>query len=102
MTRAERDRILNQLDRGFMRPEVVRGDVWEVVTTDGTTYYVPADVVGNDDLQSFVEGTIDTYQLLANRWMARLSAPGYLDCTEWDAFPTMSEALYHLAETYGD
>ena len=33
-------------------------------------------------------------------WGARLSAPGYLDCTDWVLFETKEEAESHLAETY--
>lgn len=33
---------------------------------------------------------------------ARLSAPGYLDCTEWCVFETEQEALDYLRETYPD
>lgn len=32
---------------------------------------------------------------------ARLSAPGYLDCTEWEGpFETAQDAARHLIETY--
>lgn len=33
---------------------------------------------------------------------ARLSAPGYLDCTEWIVFDTEQEAQDYLTEMYGD
>lgn len=32
----------------------------------------------------------------------RLSAPGYLDCTEWSVFDTEEEAVKYLDEMYGD
>jgi len=31
-------------------------------------------------------------------WGARMSAPGYLDCTEWAFFDTEVEAIAHLKE----
>ena len=31
---------------------------------------------------------------------ARLSAPGYLDCTDWAVFDTEDEAVEYLAEEY--
>ena len=34
--------------------------------------------------------------------LCRLSAPGYMDCTEWAAFETREAAEEFLAETYGD
>jgi len=33
---------------------------------------------------------------------ARLSAPGYLDCTEWTVFDTEEEAKTYLDENYPD
>ena len=33
---------------------------------------------------------------------ARLSAPGYLDCTEWAVFETEDEAREYLEEMYPD
>lgn len=35
------------------------------------------------------------------RWYARLSAPGYMDCTEWTGgHATEAEAAQELADTY--
>jgi hypothetical protein len=33
---------------------------------------------------------------------ARMSAPGYLDCTDWSVFDTEQEAYNFLNEFYGD
>jgi hypothetical protein len=33
-------------------------------------------------------------------WGARLSAPGYMDCTDWDVYATEEEAKKALAEMY--
>lgn len=33
-------------------------------------------------------------------WGARMSAPGYLDCTDWVVFSTFEEAEEYLEETY--
>jgi len=35
-------------------------------------------------------------------WGARLSAPGYMDCTEWTVHDTREEAEKYLAEMYPD
>jgi hypothetical protein len=36
-------------------------------------------------------------------WYSRLSAPGYLDCTDWSGpYETESEALEALYEMFGD
>lgn len=31
-----------------------------------------------------------------------MSAPGYMDCTEWAVFDTVAEANEYLNEMYGD
>ena len=36
------------------------------------------------------------------KWGARLSAPGYMDCTEWCLFDTQKEAAQYLIDTYYD
>ena len=35
-------------------------------------------------------------------WGARLSAPGYMDCTEWAVYDTEEEARAELEEMYPD
>ena len=41
------------------------------------------------------------FERLGKGWGARLSAPGYLDCTDWvGPFPTENEALKALAQQY--
>lgn len=35
-------------------------------------------------------------------WGARMTAPGFLDCTEWCVFPTKREAEAYVYEYYGD
>jgi hypothetical protein len=49
-----------------------------------------------------VDGLEDTRADLAG-WYSRLSAPGYLDCTDWiGPFDTEDEAFESLYETYGN
>ncbi len=43
----------------------------------------------------------DEYDTPAAGWYGRLSAPGYLDCTDWSGpFPTAEEALAYVMEFY--
>lgn len=35
-------------------------------------------------------------------WGARLSAPGFMDCTEWSVYDTEDEAREALVEMFGD
>lgn len=93
----------------FMKPEVYEGQYYEVSANHGETHIVPFDVVGNMNqyaaLADYVEGEIDNPDdntELCRGWLCRLSAPGYLDCTEWSAFETEQEARDYLADMYGD
>ena len=78
----------------FMQPQVTQQDFIEYEWR-GDTYFVPTDVEGAlpDDVE-IVERHTD-------KWFARLSAPGYLDCTDWDGpFDTEKEAMDHLVEMF--
>ena len=96
---------------GTMKPEIVGPtDWWEVETNQGT-YWVQCEFVGYKDdvnavkLLDYLPDATNTNEIL--RWEfksgygARLSMPGYLDCTEWVVFDSEQEAREYLAETYG-
>lgn len=89
----------------FMLPRVEHGK-WIKVETNIGTEIVPADLVGGDPTQAklkdYLEGDrIQSFEVVEG-YGARMSAPGYLDCTEWTVFDTYQEALDFLNETYGD
>lgn len=80
------------------------------VETNHGTELVPEDVCGDtirlkqglDSLLRFVVGTAITDATRREGWYGRLSAPGYLDCTEWDGpYDTADEALCAVKEAYG-
>jgi len=52
-----------------------------------------------DKIRDYVEGTPESWENIKG-YGARLSAPGYLDCTEWTVFDTREEAEKYLAEEY--
>lgn len=83
---------------GFMQPEIRVADFFEVETRDGT-YFVPADEVGRGELTSIFD-CVKSAELIRQGVGARLSAPGYLDCTDWCVFETEEEAKRYLCETY--
>lgn len=94
----------------FMKPEIYFGGYFEIETTHGTEC-VPADVIGRtcstaaEAFANYVEGKIqDDDELIEYRegWLTRMSAPGYMDCTEWSVHPTEEEAREYLADMYGD
>ena len=50
-------------------------------------------------IQQYTEGEPQEWENVKG-YGARLSAPGYLDCTEWDVFDTEKEAQEYLEENY--
>lgn len=94
----------------FMQPQVYEGMFFEIDTSAGTEV-VPADVVGRFCLTpasvftDYLEGKPldpDEEVELKHGWLARMSAPGYTDCTEYSAFTTEYEAWAFLVETFMD
>lgn len=90
----------------FMKPEIVLTSMWHVKTTHGSEL-VPWDLVPveptQEDFSDYIEGRVinESAFELQSGWYARLSAPGYMDCTDWGGpFETEQEALEYLTETY--
>lgn len=84
-------------------------DWWEVETNHGTSWVQCEDVGYRDEVNAvrlldYLPDTHVTSDIM--RWEfksgygARLSAPGYLDCTEWVVLDTEDEAREHLCETW--
>lgn len=110
---------------GLMQPDIQQSDYFMVETNHGTEF-IPDDVIGrlpfaidfakggsfNIDgpefpalvraLSPYVEGTDISEVSPRSGWIARLSAPGYMDCTDWCAFDTEQEAQQYLIDTYGE
>lgn len=101
----------------FMQPQVYSCDYWQLDTNNGTTI-LPADVCGTlglslgdsiefgsphiNPFRDYVEGGCVDSALLCNGFIGRMSAPGYMDCTDWGAYETEQEAIDDLKEMYGD
>jgi hypothetical protein len=87
----------------FMQKQVDRFSAWRVETTCGTEC-VPVDVCGDvENLGQYIEGTEQDAPELVEGWFCRLSAPGYMDCTEWSGpHQTRVQALAELDRMYGD
>jgi hypothetical protein len=95
---------------GFMKPVVYQGGYFEIDTTQGIQI-VPDDVLGwttptvAKEFDNYIEGEpLDPDEVIEHKtgWLARLSAPGYMDCTDWTAHATLEEAEQYLEDTYGD
>lgn len=95
-----------------LRPQAVHG-LFLVVETDAGTEMFPADLVGVSkegnldplklNLKDYIEGREVFEVECVLGWFSRLSAPGYMDCTDWSGpFPSEAAALAHLEEMYGE
>lgn len=104
----------------FMQRQITGLQNWlRVETTDGTEWVDAASLslfVRNSvtvthpatdkeraeyekQIRPYVEGTIESWENVKG-YGARLSAPGYLDCTPWSVFDTQEEAQAFLDDMY--
>jgi hypothetical protein len=88
------------------------------VTVLGKTRYATPDEIreidgtpeNEDSVRQPIPASLSDYTENQEAWNielvtgygARLSAPGYMDCTEWAVFDTADEAEAYLEEMYGD
>jgi hypothetical protein len=94
----------------FMEQQVTVKSEWvEVEGSVGTTWVYREEWEGpldnSQDLYITESGVYEAGEYTVKTiqgFGARLSAPGYLDCTEWVVFDTESEAEEYLKEQYGD
>lgn len=107
----------------FMQQQVTVKRKWlEIEGSNGTTFVDAEDVPARlRELSNFVWSKTEAENEEANElaaeyydghevytvtiregYGARLSAPGYMDCTEWSVFDTEEEARKYLDDTYGD
>ena len=82
-----------------MQPQIVDHQCWnQIETRTGESEFVcVADA--RDILADLAPGDSVT---IIQGFGARMSAPGYMDCTEWTVFETRVEAAEYLLETYYD
>lgn len=92
----------------FMQKQVIYDRWFEVDTSQGI-WFLPQDLIGkttkpkHSELRDYLPPGAKIYSTeLRDGYGARLSAPGYLDRTEWAVFETKDEAEQYLAETYED
>ena len=89
---------LERLERQFMAPQIDGPmDVVSYETRHEGTMYVPAEYAG--DVPAEYQDTIERH---AGKFLAYLSAPGYMDRTDSAMFDTYDEAAEYLVETYDD
>jgi hypothetical protein len=89
----------------FMEKQITNKMRWFQVETSQGTEWIQGDVLQPSpditiaDLIDYCEGIPVSFELIEG-YGARLSAPGYLDCTEWTVFQTVEEAREYLEENY--
>jgi hypothetical protein len=102
----------------FMQRQITHKQAWiEVETTHGTEIIDGVGLNIRDSqtethplsdkeresiisqLSDYCEGTIQEWKTIRGHG-ARLSAPGYMDCTEWTVFDNPEEAEAYLDENY--
>lgn len=92
----------------FMVPQVERGAWFVVELADGGSEVVPTDVVGDVNPETpeglaafldYVEGAPESAER-RECWAARLSAPGYMDCTPWTLADSEAEARRELRDSF--
>lgn len=80
-----------------MRPQISSGPFLRVTHIDGSV-----DLFDGDDSPGQIDGT-DEIETITDKFFHRLSAPGYLDCTDWSGpFDARVEAVEDLLRTYAD
>lgn len=93
------------LGTGFMDyMETAEAPFLAVETTAGT-WFLPGDVVGTknvtlDDVRDYVEGEPQEIEVRETGILWRMTAPGYMDSTDWTPAADETEAETEARETY--
>lgn len=87
-----RNQLRTKYENNFLRPNILNCDVVEIQDKFMESNYYP-----KDQFAAAIHKTVpcETYEY-SDRWLARLSADGHMDCTEWTMFDTEEEALQFL------
>lgn len=89
--------------RSFMQPVVIFGDWWKIETDRDGTVVLPAMLFDLDDvMREYPETFLEGIEKVENKYGARMSAAGYMDCTDWTIHDSEKEGYDYLAEMYGD
>ena len=76
----------------FMETQITVKRKWLLITEAfGESYYIDA-----EDAEAFPKDNVTIEEVIG--YGVRESAPGYLDCTDWEVFPTIAEAEARAAD----
>jgi hypothetical protein len=85
-----------KLERGFMKPDFYHG----MVSVDSEDGPMPSEdwILNHCPVEE-----ADRLEDETRGWLVRLSAPGYMDCTDWmGPFETEEEAVQAIVDAYAD
>jgi hypothetical protein len=100
----------------FMQQEITGRQTWVTIDGDNGSVSIPYSVLTMDAANVVTETSFDLSEITLNEALgkyydgrvteshlhegfgARMSAPGYMDCTEWAVFDTEAEAKSYLDE----
>jgi hypothetical protein len=98
----------------FMQPQIIHGK-WIVIEVQSGTEIVPRDAMPeswdhtNPDAAEQLSMFLSDHRVLSisirTAWGARLSAPGYLDCTDWfidDSREWVEQTLHDMYDIESD
>ncbi|MCI0407307.1 MAG: hypothetical protein L0191_01875 [Acidobacteria bacterium] len=86
----------------FMEPEFTSLETWYEIDLSGGTLYLPKADCNAPEIGDMTEHGRVTGITERLGFGTRLSAPGYLDSTEWSVFDSLQEAARFLLDTYYD
>lgn len=95
-------RRMEACSTGFMKAEVCDGGYWEIETNDGTWFVPMAVELYEENLSDYYAADIVKITPHDHGWCARLSAPGYLDCTDWMADTSLAKLADDFVLAYGE
>ena len=92
----------------FMQSQVTEKQRWLAIDGNQGIFNVPmVDIDRNfliwnyesqfNYLRAYYPGKPEKYEIVKG-YGVRLSAPGYLDCTDWDVYPTLEQAKQSALE----
>lgn len=86
------------MSKAFMVPQYTNDPFVELNDEYGDMYFIASECYTEEDKNNIEYEFIEEH---IGKFFARLSAPGYLDCTEWSGpFDTIQEAYRHIEELF--
>ena len=84
----------------FMEPEIYEGEMWSTDTAKNGTMLFPANIIGKEEAAEHSDCDPNEVESVTGIFI-RLSASGYMDCTDWmGPYESAEEARKELSETY--